>query len=137
MKAIDYELNHLESLLKSGNESEYKKEYLRIQDEYTSPEDKEKIADFIMNSYTDLGTELQDVDKAITIQEQLEPIKEIVSLSYIAKNYFGKSAAWLQQRIYGYKVRGKIYRLSHKDIDILNNALQDISKKIGNIVITD
>lgn len=137
MKTINCELKHLESLLKSGNESEYQKEYLRIQNEYTSPEDKEKIADFIMNSYTDLGIELQDVDKAITIQEQLGPIKEIVSLSYIAKNYFGKSAAWLQQRIYGYKVRGKIYRLSHKDIDTLNNALKDISKKIGSIVITD
>lgn len=137
MKTINCELKHLESLLKSGNESEYQKEYLRIQNEYTSSEDKEKIADFIMNSYTDLGIELQDVDKAITIQEQLGPIKEIVSLSYIAKNYFGKSAAWLQQRIYGYKVRGKIYRLSHKDIDTLNNALQDISKKIGSIVITD
>lgn len=56
--------------------------------------------------------------------------------SYIARQYFGKSAAWLQQRIYGYKVRGKVYTLSKKDIETFNFALQDISKKIGSLSIS-
>lgn len=137
MKNVIAELKKLNTLLKAGKEEEYKKEFNRIQEEYTTSEDKSKIADFIINGFQEIDEELHLLDKRISIQEQLEPVKEIVSLSYIAKNYFGKSAAWLQQRIYGYKVRGKVYTLSSKDIDILNAAIQDISKKLGGIIITE
>lgn len=66
----------------------------------------------------------------LELQNQIKSVKEIIPVSYIARNYFGKSAAWLQQRLYGYKVRGKVYTLNEKDIKTLNLALQDISKRL-------
>ena len=81
-------------------------------------------------------TEEEYQNRFLSIQEQLKPYKEILPISYIARTYFGKSAAWLQQRLYGYKVRGKVYSLSDKDINTLNLAIQDISKKIGSLSIT-
>lgn len=137
MATLLNELKELANLLHAGKEAEFKSEFNRIQKAYTTEEDKNKIADFILNGYKELDEDLQQLDKRISLQEQLEPVKEIVSLSYIAKNYFGKSAAWLQQRIYGYKVRGKVYTLSPKDIETLNFAIQDISKKLGCVVITE
>lgn len=137
MATLIQELKELANLLHTGKEAEFKSEFNRIQKEYTTEEDKNKIADFILNGYKELDEDLQQLEKRISLQEQLEPVKEIVSLSYIAKNYFGKSAAWLQQRIYGYKVRGKVYTLSSKDIETLNSAIQDISKKLGGVVITE
>lgn len=119
-----------------NKEKEYQDKFNDIQNRFTSEADKEAIADFILNGFKEISTELSDIDRYLTIQEQLANIKEILPLSYIARTYFGKSTAWLQQRIYGYKVRGRVYSLSEKDVCTLNEALQDISKKFGSLTIT-
>ena len=109
---------------------------MSIQERYTSPEDAEAIGDFILSNIKVMNQELEELDRMVTIQEQLAKDKEIIPIAYIARTYFGKSTAWLQQRLYGYKVRGKVYKLSDKDLCTFNNALQDISKRIGSLVIT-
>ncbi|WP_289007521.1 DUF5053 domain-containing protein [uncultured Parabacteroides sp.] len=95
---------------------------------YTSSEDKETIRKHLLG-------ELADINKELTVKEQLKDISEVVSLSYIAKKYFGKSRAWLYQRINGNSVRGQVYKLSQEEIDILNFALRDISNKLGSLSI--
>lgn len=102
---------------------------------YTSIEDKETIRKHLMGELTNIKSELTDISKELTIKEQLKDISEVVSLSYIAKKYFGKSRAWLYQRINGNSVRGQIYTLSPEEIDTLNFALRDISNKIGSLSI--
>ena len=139
MSNISKELKELAAIMNSTSENkekEYQDKFNDIQTRFTSEADKEAIADFILGSYKEIGTELSDIDKCLTIQEQLANIKEILPLSYIARTYFGKSTAWLQQRIYGYRVRGRVYSLSEKDVCTLNEALQDISKKFGSLTIT-
>lgn len=139
MKTIHDELKELRELFNNitpEKEEEYKARFLSIQERYTSPEDAEAIGDFIMDNFKYMNQEIEELDRMITIQEQLAKDKEIIPIAYIARTYFGKSTAWLQQRLYGYKVRGKVYKLSDKDLSIFNNALQDISKRIGSLVIT-
>lgn len=102
---------------------------------YTSPEDKEAIRKHLIGELASIKSEMADIDKALTIKEQLKDISEVVSLSYIAKKYFGKSRAWLYQRINGNSIRGQVYSLSPEEIDILNFALRDISNKIGSLSI--
>ena len=139
MKGLKEELDELREIFRNitpETEEEYKKRFLSIQERYTSPEEMEAINEFMMSLYKVMDEKVEEVDRLLTIQEQLRPFKEILPMSYIARTYFGKSSAWLQQRIYGYKVRGKVYTLSEKDIDTLNFALQDISKKIGSLSIT-
>lgn len=139
MSSINQELKELTAIMNSTSENkekEYQDKFNDIQNRFTSEADKEAIADFILNGFKEISTELSDIDRYLTIQEQLANIKEILPLSYIARTYFGKSTAWLQQRIYGYKVRGRVYSLSEKDVCTLNEALQDISKKFGSLTIT-
>lgn len=139
MKGIKEELDELREIFRNitpETEEEYQNRFLSIQERYTSPEDIEAINDFMMSLYKVMDEKIEEVDRLLTIQEQLKPYKEILPISYIARTYFGKSAAWLQQRLYGYKVRGKVYSLSDKDINTLNLAIQDISKKIGSLSIT-
>lgn len=57
----------------------------------------------------------------------------LLPLSYIAKKYFGKSSAWLSQRLNGTLVRGKAYTLNDEQKRIFNEALQDISLRIGSL----
>ena len=139
MKTIHDELKELRELFNNmtpEKEEEYKARFLSIQERYTSPDDAEAIGDFIMDNFKYMNQEIEELDRMITIQEQLAKDKEIIPIAYIARTYFGKSTAWLQQRLYGYKVRGNVYKLSEKDLNIFNNALQDISKRIGSLVIT-
>ena len=139
MKGIKEELDELREIFRNitpETEEEYQNRFLSIQERYTSPEDIEAINDFMMSLYKVMDEKIEEVDRLLTIQEQLKPYKEILPISYIARTYFGKSAAWLQPRLYGYKVRGKVYSLSDKDINTLNLAIQDISKKIGSLSIT-
>ena len=139
METIHDELKELRELFNNitpEKEEEYKTRFLSIQERYTSPENAEAIGDFILDNFKYMNQEIEELNRMITIQEQLAKDKEIIPIAYIARTYFGKSTAWLQQRLYGYKVRGKVYKLSDKDLSIFNNALQDISKRIGSLVIT-
>ena len=139
MKGLQEELNELRELFRNitpETEEEYQKYFLSIQERYTSPKEVEAINEYMMSCYSIMDENIEETSRLLTIQEQLKPYKEILPISYIARTYFGKSEAWLQQRIYGYKVRGKVYSLSDKDINTQNLAIQDISKKIGSLSIT-
>lgn len=139
MSKINQELKELAAIMNSGSENreqEFQAKFNDIKKRYTGAEDNEAIADFVINGYHNLANEAEELERQISIQERIKSMKEIVPISYIARQYFGKSAAWLQQRIYGYKVRGKVYTLSKKDIETFNFALQDISKKIGSLSIS-
>lgn len=57
----------------------------------------------------------------------------LLPMSYIAKHYFGKSSAWLSQRINGTMVRGKAYTLNDEQKRVFNDAVQDIARRIASI----
>ena len=63
--------------------------------------------------------------------EMLE-ISQFISLSQIAKKYFGKSRTWLYQRLYGYNVNGKPAQFTSTERQTLANALKDISQMAQN-----
>ncbi|NDV81912.1 DUF5053 domain-containing protein [Bacteroides sp. 51] len=133
MKTINEEIKELFTL--SGNEFENRLQYLK--ETYTGSEDKKKLSDTILsemdNTIEDMKQLGAQMDEMISLKEQLKEVSEIVSLSYIAKHYFGKTRSWLYQRLYGYSVRGKVYNLNEKEKETLNAALQDISKRIGSV----
>ena len=110
-----------------------------IRAKYNSPEERELIIKYMNGELDCIENEIKIVDakleRMLSIKAQVKEISEIVSLKYIAKNYFGKSASWLSQRINGSPVRGKIYCLKESELDILNSAIQDIGKKLGSLSI--
>ena len=77
-----------------------------------------------------------DVIEESAIKLQLQEVAEIVSLSYLAKKYFNKSRSWLYQRLNGNLVNGKPARFTKEELQTFNNALQDISQKIGSLSIS-
>ena len=69
--------------------------------------------------------------KALKVKEQLEKVSNIISMSYIAKNYFNKSKSWFSQRVNEFDVNGKPAKFTPEEIDTLNFAISDISNKLG------
>ena len=114
------------------NSGEFEKKVQNISERYNSDADKKIISEFIDKRLSDIDSEINELEKN-AIKLQLEDISEIISLSYIAKLYFGRSRNWSFQRIHNYNVNGKPARFSEKDIEIFNAALKDISNKIGSI----
>ena len=89
----------------------------------------------IMTDYAEVHTAVESMKLGSLdyIPKQFAEIIELIPISYIAKNYFGKSRAWLYQRINGYKVRGRIYTLNEKELETFNRALKEISNKISSL----
>lgn len=106
-----------------------------MKEKYTTIEDKKIITDYLMSEADELEKEIKELDDKLTIRVQLKKSIELLPMSYIAKQYFGKSASWLYQRINGNKVRGKVYTLSENEISIFNKALNDIARQISSLSI--
>ena len=103
---------------------------------YIKPEEKEAIRKHLDAELNAIENRVDSLDKSITIREQMNEIIDLIPISYIAKNYFGKSRAWLYQRINGYRVRGRVYTLNDKEIETFNKALKDISNKIVSLSVS-
>ena len=66
------------------------------------------------------------------LKDKLGELPDIISFSYIAKKYFGKSRNWLYQRINGYTINGKPAKFTQNEFQTFLNALEDISNTIKN-----
>lgn len=100
---------------------------------YTKPEEKEAIRKHLDKTLDTIANNVESISNRLIIREQMDEVIDLIPISYIAKNYFGKSRAWLYQRINGYKVRGHVYTLNEKELEIFNRALKDIGNKIGSL----
>ena len=92
----------------------------RMENVYTSDEDKKLISEYVTLMMGDIDTELKEVNKEIETIRTVKSISNMISFKYIAETYFNKSKAWFSQRLNGNTVHGKV---------------QDISKKIGSLSI--
>ena len=125
------------------------KEYVEVCDEikmkaqtdfiyqnFTSGKDLDEIENFMQNGIKEISAKTEDliqIAESTLIQMKLKEIKEIISLSYISKNYFNKNRSWIHQKVNGNLKNGKPAKFSAEEIEIFNFALQDISKKIGSV----
>ncbi|AQY21446.1 DUF5053 domain-containing protein [Riemerella anatipestifer] len=91
--------------------------------------DPEKYGEAFLN----LGNEQLSELKKLNVRNALDEVSDFISLSYLAEKYFGKTKSWLYQRINENTVNGKPAKFTEKEIETLNYALQDLSKKIGSV----
>lgn len=72
----------------------------------------------------------------LRVREAIEPVLPILNMAYIAENHFHKSRAWLSQRLNGAVVGGTVVTFKPTEINILADALRDISKKLEEVANT-
>ena len=139
MNGLQKELDVLKQIMNSDNptkDAEFQKKVDEINKLYPSESNGNLIADFVMQCYEKIGDELNQVKNELTVRQQLADISGFISLSYIAKNYFGKSKQWLNNKINGCIVNGKPSKFTEDEKNRLNHALNDLSKKLGSIRIS-
>lgn len=113
--AIDQELSALMELM---NEKELESLTVRVEHDFERMREEEK-----------------EIQKTLTIRQQLEPILPYISVSSLAKDYFGKSTSWFYQRLNGNIVHGKTAAFTDKELNILKDALKDVASKLNKVTI--
>src|SRR5690554_5423518 len=66
----------------------------------------------------------------LAIREKLEDVLPIVSVSYLAKEYFKKTPQWFYQRLSGNIVNGKRVSFTEEEIRTLSSALDQIGNRL-------
>lgn len=119
---------------KSDTASETRKKEIRAWAEAHKDEiPKEEMKKFMDSWLDEIGEDVADI-KHQALKEQLDKeAYHMIPLKVVAEKYFGKSAAWLTQRLSGTPVRGKVYTLNAEQKKIFNGAMKDIGNTIGSI----
>ena len=78
---------------------------------------------------------IADADEMI-FRAKLGDLPDALSLSYIAKRYFGKSRGWLMQKVNGNRVNGRIATFTDEERRQFREALQDLSEKMTAVAMT-
>ena len=133
MNEIDEKLKEYQQLTgKCDPKSEKRKEeLLKWFDEHQSQELREKGAEWMAERMKEMEADVADIKQRALRSQMDDKIYRLTPWSYIAKEYFGKSVAWLTQRINGYPVRGRVYSLNEEQKQTLNRALSEIGEFIG------
>jgi hypothetical protein len=80
---------------------------------------------------------IQDTNKRVEseiLRDKLESVLPAISVSHLAKEYFGKTPQWFYQRLNGNTVNGKQAKFTNNELHVLADALKDISKRISQSV---
>lgn len=130
MENINSIFNELKSLMgKTDKASEERRDEISLWLKENSA--NEEVKEAYNRSMTEGLAEVKSgVDK---LREQIDSRYDLLPISYIAQHYFGKSKAWLYQRLNGNKVRGKVYTLNDEQKNIFNSAVKDIARQIGSV----
>ena len=98
-------------------------------------EEIKQLADGVQQDFDSIHQEVGEIKSQLTIRERLEPILPYLSVSNLAKDYFGKSSSWCYQRLNGNVIRGKVCRFTRDELETLNAALKEIGNNIGSLSI--
>ena len=124
------QLQELEPLMKSGITDENLERVEKIKASITTDAERAELEAFVEHHLSESEDEIEELYNE-SIRMQMGEVLKIVNLSYIAKKYFGKTQAWLSQRINGCIVNGKKATFSNEEINTLNRALTDIAEIIS------
>lgn len=113
---IDHELS---DLMDSMNETE-----------------RESLFEGVSDDFKRMRQEATDIRRTLSIRQQMEPILPYISVSSLAKDYFGKSTSWFYQRLNGNIIHGKAAAFTDKELNVLKDALQDVASKLNKVTIT-
>lgn len=102
-------------------------------------EDKPLLAEAVDEDFARLHNDVEETRRLadqISIRKQMEEVLPFISVSALAKVYFGKSASWFYQRLNGNVVHGKSASFTPQEMNTLRRALDDVAAKLQHAAVT-
>ncbi len=87
--------------------------------------------DEFAESMVECMKESNQIADELILKQKLEEVLPIISVSYLAKNYFKKTPQWFYQRLNGNSVNGKEAHFTHNELETLSVALKEIGQKLS------
>ena len=115
---------HINAIVKCDNPKEKARMFNELQD--LMAEGGEEVAQEYLEGLDNLQKRVNEE----FLKQNLEFIRKSMNLTFIAKEYFGKSHAWLSQRINGNLVNGKPAHFTEEELKHLKLTLNEISTRI-------
>jgi hypothetical protein len=131
---LNKDLLNLKKLMDKENIEDFKNEFNLLCEKY--PGQKDAIVSFVEKELDESGKRIDAFIEEAKVKVQLMDITKIISLSYVSEHYFNRTGNWLYQKINGNRLNDNSERFTSHEIEILNFAIQDISKKLGSTVIS-
>lgn len=125
---IDEMIKNMHLLRTESGTVEFDKLFDQVRNLATKPEER-KEAGVYLREQMRIRRKRPDVDVKKIVQEA----QDVISLSYIAKQYFNKDRSWLYQRINGTLVNGKPAVFTEQELTILADSLKNIGLKLSDI----
>jgi hypothetical protein len=129
---MEKELNILKEMIAKHDPKA--ESYLKeLAEKYNSPEDNKLFTQFASELMDDISSDMDHLEadiKDYTLKQQLGELSDAINFAYVARHYFGKSKAWLYQRMKGNIVNGKHAQFTPEEREIFNNALKDLGEKL-------
>ena len=98
-----------------------------------SASDREEIEPLLEEMGNRFLVNAKETINAVKIAMQLEDVSNYISISYIAKRFFGKSRSWLHNKINGNFSNGKPSSFSDTELKKLKEALNTLSEELKKV----
>lgn len=98
------------------------KEYLQS---LSSADRKAFVAEFRKEAKESVE-EARKLTEIVERKQKLEKVLDFTSMSYIARQYFGKSRQWMYQRVNGNVINGKPADFTSDELRVLSTALSEL-----------
>ena len=111
-----------------------------------SDEEQKQLSIAVSDDLQKIRQEVGELKRTLSARELMEPILPFISVSALAKEYFGKSASWFYQRLNGTSwfyqrlngnmVHGKPVSFTQEELTVLAHALNDMASKLQQAALT-
>ena len=125
---IDGMIKSMHLLRTESGTVEFDKLFNEVRELATTSEERREAGLYVREQMA-MRRKRSDID----IKKIVREAQDVVSLSYIAKQYFNKDRSWLYQRINGTLVNGKPAAFTEQELTILANSLKNIGLKLSEI----
>lgn len=93
-------------------------------------EEQKALAEAVNDDLRHIRQGVEAVGRTLSARKLMEPVLPFISVSALAKMYFGKSASWFHQRLNGNIVHGKPVSFTDGELATLARALRDMADKM-------
>jgi hypothetical protein len=133
MNEIEKYLTEWNTSVKTEADKKAFSQKIKAEQALRTAEEKAEISRQAEQAFDKFVQETEEFIETIKLRDKLEPILPYISLSTIAKEYFGKSRNWLYQKLNNNVVNGKPAQFNENEIKILRKAVDDITKKLQTV----
>ena len=93
-------------------------------------DEQKQLAAVVSDDLQNIHQGVEALNRTFSVRKMMASVLPFISVSALAKTYFGKSASWFYQRLNGNVVHGKPVSFTEEELAKLSRALNDVAAQL-------